>query len=352
MSDTGQHRSVGPNDLSTICTSLVANYLICQKTAIVVEEQANVDVSMIGADLSDKISAFQGRMKKQAVYVSNVMIDGPDYFIALIVSIQNLCQLVIPGLGLSQPDLSMIADNRNARVMAAQVFSALASQASDIQHGAEALASRASATKEQLDQYATDYRQSLEAAENALQAGAKDALADIDALTRRIKQSIQAIAAGGVELGAAVTVGILAVIASEDGTADLAVTAIKGGVAGVEKMSEAVAELNADNEKLAAAYQRLASDQMTLAVAKVVEVQSALFVSALSAALKETQNLVVEMSLIHSEFSSFANAIQASAGNAAEAETLASAAQDAGPQWAALAQRFPAIKASIVSLGL
>ena len=72
---------------------------------------------------------------------------------------------------------------------------------------------------------------------------------------------------------------------------DFVVSAIKGATDGVAETAQARADLNANNENLAAAVQKLAEIEALVAVAKVVAVQDDLFRSAVSAFQASTKEL-------------------------------------------------------------
>ena len=148
---------------------------------------------------------------------------------------------------------------------------------------------------------------------------------NIDALKDAIKKNIDDIAEGANKAGAATSelvVGVLTTIVnakpdskpakngngdgSESGengkdsgsgengggsnepSTDFVVSAIKGASEGVAETAQARAALNANNEKLAAAIQKLARINALVAVAQVVAVQNSLF----SAALQSIQQSV------------------------------------------------------------
>ncbi len=132
---------------------------------------------------------------------------------------------------------------------------------------------------------------------------------------------------------------------------------IQGTVDGIEQTAPARASLNANNEKLMDAYQRLAHFDALIAAAKVVEVQNNLFLSAMKEALTVTQQIAATWgqspieppgSGISLKFATFSQQV-AAISSQQDAESLTEHLQLVATPWNVLNEQFGSLKRIITS---
>lgn len=366
---------VGPGDSLTAYLSTTDQFALGQLYSDAILTQEVLDASAVGSDIGVKIAAYQARIKNQAANFQQNLMSGSYGIIAAISGGYNLCALANAAINLSSTDLPEASTNKKARSAASSTFAAVAFQAQSVQVTASTLATKAFVANQSLNQYIGDYGQTLKTLEDDLAHTAKDTLAVIDTLKQDINRNIADIVAGADEAGGAVTgllIGILTSIATaksdgpaKDGAKDaagkdvkkagdgdapgsFAVQAIHAVARGESKLSQAGHDLNANNAKLAAAYQSLAAAKQMLAVAKAVGVQTDLFAAMLPLAATSAHDLSVTLQDVQSGLSSFAGTISGLASDA-EAEAAAAQAQSAGLSWTALASELHSMKAMLVS---
>jgi hypothetical protein len=342
--------------------------------------QQPLNVSSTGVDLAIKVVNYQNRMKSQATYFYQNLINSDYGFIASVAGAYNLCALMNAAISLSTNDILQAPTNATARSTASSAFSGVASQAQSVQVTANTLATKAFVANQSLSQYIGSYQQTLQAVENDLEQAAKDTLAQIDTLKQAINQNIADIVAGASQVGGAVSnllVGVLTSIptdeaggegtggesggstgggaespagadSSEEDPGSFAVLAIQAAVSGETTLSQAEQDLNANNLKLAAAYQSLAASDQLLAVAKAVDVQTEMFCSMLPLAASDAHDLVISLNGVQTNLTTFAGTISNVTTDAA-AQAAASQVQNAGLSWTAFASELQSMKTMLVS---
>jgi hypothetical protein len=339
-------------------------------------KQQALDVSSAGTDLAVKVVAYQNRMKSQATYFYQNLINSDYGFIASVTGAYNLCALMNAAATLSAPDILQAPTNATARSTASSAFSAVASQAQSVQVTASTLATKAFVANQSLNQYIGSYQQTLAAVEANLEQTAKDTLSQIDTLKQAINQNISDIVTGASQVGGAVSnllVGILTSIptdkagggdtggdastadagtadadSSQDNPGSFAVLAIQAAVSGETMLSQAEQDLNANNQQLAAAYQSLAATDQLLAVAKAVDVQTEMFSSMLPLAASDAHDLVISLNGVQANLTSFAGTIS-NVTTAAAAQAAANQVQSAALSWTAFASELQSMKTMLVS---
>lgn len=366
---------VGTGDLLPAYLHASNDFVLGQFYALTIMSQQALDAADLDSGLAVKIAAYQASMKKQARYFDGQLMGSSYGFITQVAEGFNICALANGAITLEQGSISIAAENAQARGSAASTFRAVAGKMGDAQVAAETLAAKCSSLKYSLDSFIANYRTALSAAAEELGKSIAATLTEIDTLKAAINQNIEDIVAGGEEVGGGVTtlaLGILTTITSakpdkpekpegdkpeakgdepEPASAEFAVVAIKAATVGAAKMSKAGADLNANNEKLAGAYQTLASANAALAIAKVVAVQSDLFAGAIPPAAVSAQGIAVGLTDVQSGFSSFAKSIDNLADDVMEAKGLALESQQASAQWTALAAELKAIKTDVITMG-
>jgi len=116
--------------------------------------------------------------------------------------------------------------------------------------------------------------------------------------------------------------------------------AIAGGIAG---SSQAAADLKLNNEKLAAAYQKLAKVNSLLSVAKSIEAQNELFVSSIQNTNPAITQLDDGWKKVTASFSNAENAIF-TINSAEELQSLKSAVEQGAQKWKILSDQIDDIK--------
>ncbi|WP_265273969.1 alpha-helical pore-forming toxin family protein [Nostoc sp. KVJ3] len=348
---------ISPKNLQEVYLSAANNFSLAQIYSQVILEQVEIDVSSIDEGLAIKIKAFQDRLQTNANFFLNKLMPG---LIGLIADGTNFNAILDNAFKNELQNIRNSFSNEQARTSAANIFSVVSTQAEEIQVYAQTLATNFSATEKLVISFSNKYQVSLEKAVTALGEAAKLLSADIDILQTEIAQNINDIVAGAQKTGGAVTqlgIGILTTIQGsakdpegEDPKApsvDFAIEAIQAGSSGVGQSSQAMKDLEANNQKLATLYQKLASDNAILAVAKAVQVQNELFINAISEAALNAQELASNWGIITSAFSDFSNSILR-VSEQQDALDLASTAQGAKTIWTAFFGELAFIKGSII----
>lgn len=379
---------VGPGNLQTVYTAATDQFVRGQLYAETVMMQETLHFSGVDRGLETQIIEFQSRMKRQAAYFYDQIINGSYGYISAIAGGYHMCALASVTIKVTAGEIELAATNDKARSSATSAYAMLSDQAYSQSVATATLATKAASLDHSLAQYVTSYREALKQVESDLTAAAKKTLEDIDALRKAINQNIADIVAGGQEIGGGVAnlvVGMLTEItkltvapdpkkddpdskkdepepkkdeadAKKDGPVlkasanddTFAVLAIKAVASGASKLSQAEKDLNANNEKLAAAYQKLAQDEAVLAVAKAVEVQNDLFAAMVPLSATASQDISISYLSVEANLNGFSASI-ASVTDAAAASALAKQALRAEPLWDALNSELQEMKKMIIA---
>lgn len=372
---------VGPGNLQTVYTAATDQFVRGQLYAETVMMQETLHFSGVDRGLETQIIEFQSRMKRQAAYFYDQIINGGYGYISAIAGGYHMCALASVTIKVTAGEIELAATNDKARSSATSAYAMLSDQAYSQSVATATLATKAASLDHSLAQYVTSYREALKQVESDLTAAAKKTLEDIDALRKAINQNIADIVAGGQEIGGGVAnlvVGMLTEITKltvapdpkkddpdakkdepepkKDGPVlkasanddTFAVLAIKAVASGASKLSQAEKDLNANNEKLAAAYQKLAQDEAVLAVAKAVEVQNDLFAAMVPLSATASQDISISYLSVEANLNGFSASI-ASVTDAAAASALAKQALRAEPLWDALNSELQEMKKMIIA---
>lgn len=348
---------ISPQNLQEVYSSAANNFSLAQLYSQVILEQIDLDVSSIDEGLAIEINAFQRRLQTNANFFLNKLMPG---LIGLITDGMNFNVILDNALKNERQDILNSFSNEQARTSATNIFSTVSTEADDIQVDAQTLATNFSSIEKLIVSFSNKYKASLEKVVTALGESAKILSANIDTLQTEIAENISDIVAGAQETGGAVTqlgIGVLTTIEgsakdpknqdSKPSSVDFAVDAIQAGSSGVGKSSQAMKDLEANNQKLATLYQKLASDNAILAVAKAVQVQNEMFINAISEAGLNAQELASNWAQISSAFSDFSNSIRR-VSEQQDALNLALTAQGAKTIWTAFSGELTFIKSSII----
>lgn len=365
---------VGPDHLLDAYMTATDQFVRGQLYAETVMMQETLHFSGADKGLETQIIEFQSRMKRQAAYFYDQIINGNYGYISAIAGGYHICALASVTIKVTAGEIELAAANDKARSSAASAYSMLSDQAYDQSVATATLATKGASLDRSLAQYVTSYREALKTVEADLSAAAKQTLEEIDTLRKAINQNIASIVAGGQEIGGAVTnliVGLLTEISKTTPAPDpkkdkpdpkkdvsaekaskeedtFAVLAIKAVASGASKLSQAEKDLNANNDKLASAYQRLAQDKAMVAVAKAVEVQNDLFAAMVPLSATASQDISISYQSIEANLSGFSASV-ASVTDDVAAAALAKQALRAEPQWDALNSELQEMKKMIIA---
>lgn len=356
---------VGPGGLLDAFTNATDQFIRGQLYAETIMMQETLQFTGIDKALETQIIDFQNRMKGQATYFYDQIITGNYGYIVAVAGGYHMCALVTVTIDVTAGDIEIAASNDKARRSAASSYSMLADQAYDQSVVTATLATKVTSLDRSLAQYVVAYREALKVVEADLSSAAKTTLEEIETLRQAINQNLSDIVAGGEEVGGAVTnliVGVLTEITKDKPSApekgsqaakvsegdSFGVLAIKAVATGASKLSQAEKDLNANNDKLAAAYQRLAQDQTMVAVAKAIEVQNDLFATMVPLAAGASQDINIAFQTVEANLTGFSASITSVTEDNAAA-SLAKQAHRAEPQWAALNSELQEMKKMIIA---
>ena len=325
MSQT-QNQNIGPS-------SLQPNYLLAIDKIIQLQTSATLLQTQVVLDLPDdeglamEVRNFQKQMNAKAEYIHDQLIAD---FIGLLSESSNFYYLWNAAVE-NEPDLIKSAVNNTiARTSSSQVMLALANQSGLLNQKAKRVVANLAVIQSELDETNENFDHVLQTIIDTLTESESKYTTSIDVLQKAIKKNIDEIVEGANKTGAATSellIGILTTIKdaspgnlkekskdtskagskdkpngnpkdkskgdskdknkvvskdkskdySKDLSTDFVVNSIKGAKEGAEETSQARADLNINNEKLATAFQDLAKANALIAVAKVVKMQNDIF---------------------------------------------------------------------------
>lgn len=301
--------------------------------AALVREQESLDVSGFDAGLAVLVAEHQSQLKRQAAEFVDAVV--PD-FITLVSDAGNFADLFAAVAKVTTPNLHL------SETAGKEVLTGIADSAGEIGADGDTAIDHVTLLGTDLDRVGRRLDSALERALTAVGKDGKAASDRIDELTKKISENIQAIVDGANATGDAVTelgIGILTEItkhtgdnptppdptddSDDDSTSDagsavdtdsgsdgddsggdggdddddasttnksdgkvpdvsFVVSAIKAASKGTEKYAAAIADLQRNNDLLAAQYQRLATANRLIAVAKVTQAQQSLFTTSVT----------------------------------------------------------------------
>ncbi|SFX37349.1 HBL/NHE enterotoxin family protein [Janthinobacterium sp. TB1-E2] len=342
----------GPQALQVDYFSASDQFLFTQTAADLLEQQANLDLdAQVDAGLAYQVSQFQSQMKSRAMTAGDRILPA---YIGLLSQATAFAALWNAAYQLQRPRLAQAALDAGTRADIAQVYRQLAVQSGHINQQAQALTGDMRVIAGELAPLNAGFNTALSATIAALGAAASASSASIDQLKAAINTNIADIVAGANKTGAAVTELIVKTMttisdAQGDGktapSGDFVVQGIDAAEQGVAETAQARAALNANNARLASAYQQLAGADALVAVAKVVQVQNSQFSSAFHNALDTAQVLAEDWGQspqappatgISAGLAAFADAV-AGMASSTDAETLGGQLDYANTAWQLLA---------------
>lgn len=382
---------IGTQNLEVTYLQAADSFLTAQLYANVILSQPNLDISQLDPGLATLINAFQGRMSRSAnFFLTNLM----PAFISSATDGYNFGAVVNAGFSIGIADISGAYSSSAAAKNASALVAGIANQADTVSVNANSFNASFSAGEKSINTYSAQYNESLNKAIAQLGSNAQQIVANIDELKEAIAQNIADIVEGGKEVGSAVSqlgTGLLTTITGaaqdpgeekqdpdaagpdetekkektkdpkkkddpkpgkdEDDEPDVefAVQAIQAGISGETKASAAMLALNANNVKLAAAYQLLAQENVLVTIAKVTQVQNQLFLDAFNQVGLSIHDLNTEWADVDAAYSNFENQLS-SVQSQAEATGYATEAQGAKTLWNALIGQLNYIKTLLTAI--
>ena len=345
---------IGSDNLTAVYLAGSSNNAVLRLYAETILTQANLDVSSVDAGLGVAITAYQRRLKRNARFFLNQIKPG---FIKQITDGTNFYNTLEPGFRTGRPDILASVDNESMQKAASDIFSALSTSAGKISVDARFLGVDFSQTKNAVDAFQNQYDAALNQTIARLDASAQQLSTEIDRLQTEINTNICQVVDGALQAGGAVTelgVGILTTFTSAeeeaDPSGDFAVMAIQAGASGVATASQAVRDLQTNNEKLATAYQSLAKIDGLGAIAKAIQVQNGLFINALGPATLNAQQFRTNWTQVETGFSDFSDSIK-TISNQEDATGLASTVLGASTIWQGFNARLQLTRNATINQG-
>lgn len=382
--------NIGPSTLRSNFENTSNYFRLLQTYANLLLTQMPLDLK-VSSGLAFKINAYQQELGEKANTLHNNTIAE---YIGIISKSINFCAIWDAAVKLDAQLLLNAAENPKAKANCVNIFHENSQQSGRLYQFTDALTDDLVVLNDRLEKISTEFFPALEAAIKDLGKAAEAESANIDALNKSIIQNINDISAGAEKAGAATTelvIGVLTKIADakpdkdpKDGdgkkdpkegngkkdttvgdgkktpdtsSTDFVVSAIRGAVDGVAQTAQARADLNSNNEKLAAAYQRLANDNALIAVAKVIAAQNHMFISTMKEVQTHSTHLAdtwgqppisAAGSGISLEFVNFAKQIDA-ISTSDEAKQLEDSWQYESTNWDLLNKKLIYLKGQIVN---
>lgn len=356
---------LGDQDMLASVLSSSNNALLTESYGNLLRQQQAVSGTGIDTGLAIKIAAYQGQMNHQAQYFQQSNLSG---LINAITNASNFAALMSAfNNGLSVDNAQLVAQ----RQLYAQQINELADLAEDYQVGAQATLTRFQVAADGLAPLETAYDQAIGQLISSLSSAAQQLDQDIAKLNQAIADNIQAIVdqadkagAGVRQLGQAILATLTlkndAKAGGDAKSADAAnkagdpseymisgITALSSGVAG---SSQAAKDLRSNNDKLATAYQALASVNSMITVARSVQAQSQLFAESYRNTLRNVTRLPESWRQISSAFRKAALAWQG-LNDDDDVARIRRNVSLCNQEWQLLAQQVAEIKSSYAGNG-
>lgn len=383
--------NIGPATLRSNFENTNNYFKLLQTYANLLLMQMPLDLN-VSSGLAYKINNYQQELGEKANTFHNNTIAE---YIGIISKGINFCAIWDSAVKLDSQLLLNAAENPRAKSTCVDIFHENSQQSGRLNQFTDALTDDLVVLNDRLGKISAEFFPALETAIKNLGEAAETESANIDELNKSIIQNINDISAGAEKAGAATSelvIGILTNIADakpdedskkDDGkknpksskdksnaaagdvteksdtpSADFVVSAIRGAADGVAQTAQARADLNSNNEKLAAAYQRLASDNALIAIAKVIATQNHMFISAMKEVQTHSTSLAntwgqppisTPGSGISLEFVNFAKQIDAISTNV-EAKQLEDSWQYESTNWDLLNKKLIYLKGQFVNI--
>lgn len=300
-----------------------SNVLLLQEHArlVMMQEPLNLPGD---AGLAFQVKMFQSQFKAKALYSQNQF---KPMYINIVASASNFCALFKAYVSIVEPLIKQGADSHQT---ASSLTANLSEYAGDLNQMATIAAKNLGVVNTSLSQLQSKFDDALSSAIKDLGESAIAASAEIDGLETEIKKNIGDIVEGADKVGGAVRelgIGILTQFAQVTGSSkakpaaggdseedseeedsaeekdpagsgptavpstEFVVSAITAARDGGTETFQARADLESNNQKLAAAYQTLAKTNSLVATAKVIQVQNRMFAAEMVATQAKILNI-------------------------------------------------------------
>jgi hypothetical protein len=363
MAET-QNQNIGPSTLQPDYLFAFDKITQLQTFADLLQMQVVLDFSNIDEGLAFEINSFQNQMKAHAEYINDQFMAE---FIGILSKSSNFCVLYNAPLKTEVNNVKNAASNFRAKESSSRVMSLLANQSGDLNQTVKIVASNLSVKKYELDETNEYFDTCLQKAIKALTSSATKSLTTIDNLQKEIKKNIDDIVEGANKIGAATSellIGLLTTITDAKGgkpntpSTNFVAMSVKGAADGAAETSQARANLNSNNAKLATEFQNLAKFNGLVAVAKVTKIQNDMFTNSVSDSLRAIHKIsetwgqtpvLPPATGISLEFSNFSKSID-SISNGDDAQKLASIMEFVSDDWLAFKMKLNSFKTRLTGI--
>lgn len=397
-----QTTRIGPISLQQDYLDAANYFWLLQCLNNLLLEQASLDVEpQIHAGLAFETMVYQRQMKKHARTVLEQTLPGFIDIFGEASAFYDVWQAAV------DVDLKSLGDpsaDPADRTGARQIAAELSKQAGKAHQRAAALAQDMAVQQQEMARFSSEFDQALETALIAYGQAAVEQSSKIDKLNAEVLKNIQAIVDGAHKTGKAVSdllIGIITIIAKaktlepdkpdaagtgkEGGKAsqetgkdkekaaekeaqkkeeaakppsgEFVIKAVEGAAEGTAESAQARADLNHNNQLIAAAYQVLARVNEQVAVASAVKSQNEMFIQAvnhLQAAVDKIgqtwgrPEVDPPASGISREFAEFARRVEGLSG-AQDTQALADQVEYDAGAWDLFNQKLTQLKHNILS---
>jgi len=316
------------------------------------------------AGLAFRVKELQSQFKNETMALQGWLIQS---YIDSLASASNFCNLFGSFIVLGKPLLQQSSEDSKRMVSALSLV--LSESASHINQKTDISAQNLDVTYNNLSGLLSDFNRDIDKAIKDLGDSAIAASQEIETLQKAISKNISDIVEGGNVVGGAVRdlgIGILTqiVVATNTGkpptgggtkvpSGSFVVSAISGAQEGTTQTLQARADLNANNQKLAATYQKLERANSLITVAKVVQVQNQMLVAEIAVTRAKILAIATDWgqfpdvrppgSGVSLGFYQFAKRVEAITAPA-DAALLVKILQDATISWNSLLEKLNDIK--------
>jgi hypothetical protein len=346
-------QGIGPLDLQSQYLSVTDQFLQLQSYSNLIQQQ--IPLNLPNADgLAFQIMTYQSQIKAIAAAFLDPLMSS---YIGLLTAGTNFCMLWDALISNGLAWIAQAYDSQSSKETAVAALQGVSDEASRINQTAQLLAGDFRVRNNELQSSEKAFDTSLTTAITQMGAAAAATSKTIDDLKAQAAQDIANIVAGAERVGGAVAelgIGSLTTIRG-GGKPDFAVDAIQAAETGAAETAQARADLRRHNQDLSNAYQTLANLNSLIAIAKVIQVQNAMFASAMNEALKGLGQLVAIWgqspitppgSGISLEFATFAQQVQQVTTQSA-ATSLVAALRNVDTSWKSLKQELSQLTASL-----
>jgi hypothetical protein len=370
--------------------------------------QVQLDFSQVDITLATEIQGFQQRSITGASFFQRLVVPG---VITNLAGADNIANLADAALELVQEKLLAFSTDPTSLDNGANLLKVILQQMEDFDSESSSLLAKLQSSERSFNQFETTYVKVLDAAIKQTGSAAAASAKVIDALQEKINENIADIVKGGREAGQGVKdlgIGLLTTftgamespgeeepgeeepgdgdgaaedetsaddaVAGETGENDGQVKCLDEEIAtppanpadttvpdvtfvtnainlvsdGVARQSTAGKALITNNERLAAAYQKMAGENALVTIAKIVQVNNRQFLNALRIVEGDINHLITEWQLVGSHFQESTQTLDALTDQSAAVD-FSNTARAARKQWTQLKSTISELKLELTS---